>query len=101
MIPAILALAAGTYALKASGAVLRDRLTLSDRAEKLLKIAATAVIASLVVTSIVFSGKDFAGWALPIGVIVGGVAAWFRAPFAVVILTAAFVTASLRFLGVS
>ncbi|WP_025274881.1 AzlD domain-containing protein [Haloglycomyces albus] len=99
IILAIAVFAAGTLALKASGSLLRDRLTMNERTENLLKVAATVVIAALVVLSVVFKDGDFAGWALPIGVIAGGIAAWFRAPFALVILIAATVTAVLRQLG--
>ncbi|NEA91734.1 AzlD domain-containing protein, partial [Actinospica acidiphila] len=45
-------------------------------------------------------GGEFAGWARPAGVAVGGVLAWRRAPFVVVVLGAAAATAALRAAGV-
>jgi hypothetical protein len=46
-------------------------------------------------------GGGFAGWARPAGVLVGGVLAWRRAPFPLVVLGAAGVTAGLRWVGVA
>lgn len=48
-----------------------------------------------------FAGHGPAGFARPLGVLVGGVLAWRRAPFLLVILAAAGTTAVLRLLGIS
>lgn len=95
---AVLALAAGTYLLRLSGLVLRDRLALSPRVERLLDLGATALLVALVATA-TFAADGGAGWARPIGVLVGGVAAWRRVPFVLVVLLAAATTAGLRYLG--
>ncbi|WP_033441364.1 AzlD domain-containing protein [Saccharothrix sp. NRRL B-16314] len=98
---AILVLAAGTYAFRLSGPLLRDRLKLSDRVKLLMSTSATVLLFALVATSTLAKGQSFAGFALPIGVLVGGIAAWRKAPFVVVVVLAAATTAGLRFVGVS
>lgn len=97
---AILVLAAGTYAFRVAGPLLRDRLRLSDRVRELMSTAATVMLFALVATSTLTEGQGFAGLALPAGVLVGAVAAWRRAPFVVVVVLAAATTALLRLAGV-
>jgi branched-subunit amino acid transport protein len=98
---AILVLAAGTYVIRLSGPLLRDRLKLSDRVKLLMSTSATVLLFALVATSTLTKGQGFAGLALPIGVVVGGIAAWRKAPFVVVVVLAAATTAGLRVLGAS
>ena len=100
MIIAVLVLAAGTYAFRVSGLLLRDRFTLPDRIKELMSTAAVVLLLGLIVTAALLDGKRFAGWALPTGVLVGGVIAWRKAPFIVVVIVAAASTAGLRLLGV-
>lgn len=102
MTPGILvALAAGTYAMRLAGPLLRGRITLSERAEQLLSIAAVVLLACFVATSAVFESGAPAGWARFTGVALGGVLAWRRAPLVVVVLAAAGTTALLRLLGLA
>ncbi|MEU6859485.1 AzlD domain-containing protein [Glycomyces sp. NPDC046736] len=101
MLIGILALAVGTYLIRLSGPLLRNRMTLSKRAETLLKAGATVVLLALTVTSALLVDGAWAGWALPAGVLVGGVLAWRRAPLAVVVVAAAGTTALLRLAGVA
>ncbi|MEU4426255.1 AzlD domain-containing protein, partial [Actinoplanes sp. NPDC024001] len=88
LIAAILALAVGTYAIRLSGVVLRDRLELSGSLQRLLPMAATALLASLAGTAALMAGSEFAGMARPAGVLVGALLAWRRAPFVVVVVAA-------------
>jgi branched-subunit amino acid transport protein len=97
---AVLALAGGTYALRLAGLVLRGRLRLPPAVERLVDLGATALLVALVATAALLDGMVFAGWARPIGVAVGALAAWRRAPFVVVVLLAAGTAAGLRTLGV-
>ncbi|WP_229073834.1 AzlD domain-containing protein [Actinoplanes sp. DH11] len=99
LIAAILALAAGTYATRLSGVLLRDRLELSDQLQRLLPMAAAALLTALAATAALMAGSDFAGVARPAGVLVGGLLAWRKAPFVVVVVAAAGVTALLRLAG--
>jgi branched-subunit amino acid transport protein len=92
-------LAAGTYAIRFSGQALRARITFPPRASKLLEAAATILLAALVATTALTQGHGFAGLARPAGVLVAGVLAWRRAPFLVVVIAAAAVTALLRLAG--
>ena len=54
-----------------------------------------------VATTALTKGHGFAGYARPAGVLAGGLLAWRKAPFLVIVLAAAAVTAGLRLLGVS
>ena len=93
-------LVAGTYAFRLSGQVLRARIKFPPRAERLLEGAAVILLAALVATTALTQGHGFSGVARPVGVLVGGVLAWRKAPFLVVVIVAAGVTAGLRLLGV-
>jgi len=99
LIAAILALAVGTYAIRLSGVLLRDRLELSDRLQRLLPMAAATLLAALATTAALMAGTSFAGLARPAGVAVGALLAWRRAPFVLVVLGAAATTALLRLAG--
>lgn len=101
MLAAIIALAIGTFLIRLLGPVLRNRFTLSERAEALLKTGATVVLLALAATSTFLVEGEFAGWALPSGVLVGGVLAWKRLPLAVVVVAASATTALLRLAGVA
>jgi branched-subunit amino acid transport protein len=98
--PAVLALAAGTYLLRVSGIVLRERLRVPERVERYLDLGATALLVALVATAALTDGTGFAGWARPAGVAVGALAAWRKVPFVLVVVLAAGTTAGLRLLGV-
>lgn len=100
MLAAILALALGTFLIRLAGPLLRNRIALSERAEAIVKAGATVVLLALAVTSALMVEGEFAGWALPAGVLVGGVLAWRRLPLAVVVVAAAATTALLRLAGV-
>jgi branched-subunit amino acid transport protein len=100
LIAAIVALGVGTYAMRLSGVLLRDRLKLSDSLQRLLPIAAATLLAALAGTAALMESSHFAGIARPAGVAVGGLLAWRRAPFVVVVVAAAAVAALLRLAGV-
>lgn len=96
---AIALLAAGTYAFRVTGPVFRHRLRLPPRLERLLPIAAAVLLIALTATSTLAQGHGFGGWARLAGVAAGGLLAARRAPFPLVIITAAVVTALLRLMG--
>lgn len=103
--PATLAVAGivlglGTFAFRFAGPLLRTRVELSPRIETLMATASVVLLAALVATAALLEGHAFAGFARPAGVAVGGVLAWRRAPFFVVVLAAAVTAAGLRLLGV-
>lgn len=100
VVAGMLTLSAGTFAFRFSGPVLRQRITFPPWAERLLKAGAVVLLAALVATTALARGHGFAGPARPAGVLVGGVLAWRKAPFGVVVLAAAATTAVLRLLGV-
>jgi branched-subunit amino acid transport protein len=97
----ILTLAVGTYAFRLVGPVLHGRVELSVRVQELLSAGAVVLLVALLATGALTEGGGFAGWAQPGGVLVGGVLAWWRAPFVVVVLGAAGTTALLRVAGVA
>jgi branched-subunit amino acid transport protein len=93
-------LSAGTYAFRLSGRLLRARVTFPPWAERLLEAAAVVVLAALVATTALAQGHGFSGFARPAGVLVGGVLAWRKAPFLMVVIAAAATTALARLAGV-
>jgi branched-subunit amino acid transport protein len=100
VVAGLLTLSAGTFAFRFSGPMLRRRVAFPPWAERLLDAAAVVLLAALAATTALTQGHGFAGLARPAGVLAGGVLAWRKAPFLVVVLTAAAVTAVLRLAGV-
>lgn len=100
LIIAVIALSVGTFAFRFAGPALRWRVELSPGVERIAATAAVVLLGALVATSAVRDGAEFAGVARPAGVAVGGVLAWRRAPFVVVVLAAAAIAAGLRVVGV-
>ena len=99
LIVAIGVLAVGTFALRIAGPVLRTRIEVPERVESLLATAAVVLLTALVATAALTDGDGFGGVAKPAGVLVGGVLAWRRAPFVLVVIAAAATAAVLRLLG--
>ncbi|MFJ9814136.1 AzlD domain-containing protein [Streptomyces sp. NPDC101151] len=97
----ILALAVGTYAFRLVGPLLHGRVTVPPRVQELASAGAIVLLVALLTTGALTESGGFAGWARPAGVLAGGVLAWRRAPFAVVVLGAAATTALLRLAGVA
>lgn len=93
-------LAAGTFAIRFAGPVLRTRTAVPARAEKLMGTAAVVLLVAVAATSALTEDQGAAGIARPVGVLVGGVLAWRKAPFVVAVVAAAVVAAGLRLLGV-
>lgn len=96
----ILILAVGTFSLRLAGPVMRSRFELPERAQQFLAAAAIVLLTALVATSALTDGHGPAGIARPAGVLVGGVLAWRKAPFVLVVVAAAATAAGLRLLGV-
>jgi branched chain amino acid efflux pump len=101
LIVAVLVLAAGTYAFRLGGVLLRDRLRLPEPVREALPLAAVALLAALAATAALTQGGGFAGIARPVGVLAGALAAWRRLPFIAVVAIAAATTALLRLAGVA
>lgn len=95
-----LALGLGTFAFRFAGAALTSRLTVSHRIQQMLAAASVVLLIALVASATLLQDGGFAGFARPAGVAVGGILAWRRAPFIVVVLAAAAVAAGLRLVGI-
>ncbi|MFF0492885.1 AzlD domain-containing protein [Nocardia sp. NPDC003482] len=93
------ALAAGTYAIRFVGPLLRRRLDVPPRVTELLETGSVVLLVALAVTELIPSGHAVS-FALIAGVAVALVLAWRRAPLIVVALTAVGATALLRLVGV-
>ncbi|MCM3885650.1 AzlD domain-containing protein [Frankia sp. R82] len=93
-------LGVGTYACRAAGPLLRSRVTLPDAVERLTTRAATVLLAAVTATGTLIVDHRFAGYARLAGVVLGGLLAWRRVPFLLVVVAAAVTTALLRALGV-
>lgn len=92
-------LAVGTFSLRFAGPALRSRFEVPEKAQQLLAAAAIVLLTALVATSALTQGHGPAGIARPAGVLVGGVLAWRKAPFVLVVVAAAATAAGLRLLG--
>lgn len=99
LLAAAAVLAVGTLALRLTGVVLSSRISPSERAQEILDTGVTVLFCALIATAALVEAQEFVGWARPIGVAVGGVLAWRRAPFVVVVVAAAATAALLRLLG--
>ncbi|WP_112246629.1 AzlD domain-containing protein [Kribbella monticola] len=97
---AVLILAVGTFSLRVAGPLLRTRFELPERAQQLMSAATVVLLAALVATAALTAGHGAAGIARPAGVLVGGILAWRKVPFVLVILAAAATAAGLRLIGV-
>lgn len=102
LVAAILVLAVGTYAFRLAGSLLRCCGTgtrfppRGERAAGFLCGAARRRVGHLRADR----EQGFADWARPAGVVVGGLLAWRRVSFVVVVLVAAARAAGMRLLGV-
>lgn len=96
VVSAMLTLAAGTFAFRLIGPLLRSRVEFPPLARRLLETGAVVLLTALVATTALTQGHDFAGYARPAGVTVGGLLAWRKAPILVVVIAAAATTALLR-----
>ncbi len=95
----IAVLALGTYAFRFVGPVLAARVTMPPNVHRLTTVGSVVLLAALVATSTLIDDQHFAEPSRIIGVAVGGVLAWRRAPFVVVEAAAAACAALLRLAG--
>lgn len=100
LIVAVGVLAVGTYAFRAAGPMLRDRVHLSPRIERLVSEAAVVLLVALAATAALTEAREFAGVARPVGAAVGVLLALRKAPFVAVVVAAAGTAAVLRLAGV-
>ena len=100
VVAAIAILAVGTFSLRCAGPALRSRFEVPERTQQFLAAAAFVLLTALVATSALMDGHGPAGVARPAGVLVGGILAWRKAPFVLVVVAAAATAAGLRLLGV-
>jgi hypothetical protein len=93
-------LGAGTYAFRVSGPLLAAKFALGAHPRELMNRAAVVLLAALVAVAALVQGGSPAGIARPVGVLVGGVLAWRKLPFVIVVMAAAATAAGMRLLGV-
>lgn len=96
---AVLAVGAGTVAIKALGPVLLGGRALPERLRGVVELLAPALLSALVVVQTLGAGRALVLDARAIGLAVAGVALWRRAPVLVVLVVAAGATALVRALG--
>ncbi|AGB82848.1 Branched-chain amino acid transport protein (AzlD) [Serratia sp. FGI94] len=92
-------LAAGTYLLRLSGAMLGRKMSFSTATRDLLADAATTLLLAVAVIATLFEDQHFAGAARVVGVLTGLLLTWRKVPLIIVLIAAAAVTALLRWLG--
>lgn len=96
---ALLVLAAGTLACKSVGPLLLGDRAPSARVGALLALLPAALLAALVATQTLTTGRALTLDARAAGVAVAAVAVWRGAPFLVVVLLGTVTAAALRALG--
>ena len=97
--PALLALCAVSYALKALGPVLAGGRQLGSQARRTLDLVAVPLLAALILVQTVGDGQRLAFYARVPALAVAAVLVWRRAPFLLVVLAAAATAALLRVLA--
>lgn len=94
--PALVVLAIGSYALKATGLVVLANRRLPVRVEELLGLLPAALFGALIVVSTFGDGQSLVVDARLAGLAAAALAVWRRANFVVVVLAAAVATAAVR-----
>ena len=94
--PALAALVAGSYALKATGLVALANRHLPVRVEELLGLLPAALFGALILVSTFGEGQSLVIDARAAGLAAAAVAVWRRAGFVVVVLAAAVATGAVR-----
>ena len=97
---AVLALAAGTYVLKAAGPLALGSRTVPPPLQRSLNLVSVTLLAALIAISTFGDGRSLVLDARAAGGGVALAAVWLRAPFIVVVVAATLTTAGLRALGV-
>jgi branched-subunit amino acid transport protein len=92
----VLAVGAGTIALKAVGPVGVSGRRLPPRVSELLEVVAPAILAALVITETFASGRSLVLDAQLAGAAAGLVAVLLRAPFWLIVIAGALATALVR-----
>ena len=92
-------IAGGAYLFKVAGVMLSTRMRGSERAQAGLLLLPPALLTALILVWTFDGGERLVLDARAVGVAVGGIAAWRKAPFVVVVLLAAGATAGLRALA--
>lgn len=91
--------ALATALLKAAGPVLLGGRSLPPAVNGVIALLPAALLAALVVTTLLGDGQRYAADASLAGAAVAGVLLWYRRPLLLAVLVAVAVTAALRALG--
>ncbi len=99
--PTLLALAVVTYALKSAGPLLLGGRQLPQAIDRLANLLPASLLAALVATSTFASGKSLSVDSRSVGLVCAAIVLAFRAPFVVVVVSAAATAAVSRQLGMA
>ena len=97
--PALLGLAAASYLLKAIGPVLAGQREVRPAVAQVLDLVAIPLLAALILIQTLDGGQRIVFDARVPALLVAGLLVWRRAPFLVVVLSAAATAALLRAVG--
>jgi len=92
----LLAIAAGAYAFKVLGLIVLGGRTLPDRLGRCLDLLPAALLPALIAVNTIVTGQHIVVDARLAGVSAAGIATWRRAPFPVVVVLGAGITALVR-----
>jgi uncharacterized membrane protein len=96
---AVIALAGGTYALKAAGPVLLGGRALPDLLTRIANLLPAALLAALIAIGALTSGGEWTIDARAAGVAAALLVAWRRGSFLAIVAAAMLVTAGIRLLA--
>jgi branched-subunit amino acid transport protein len=97
----VLAVGAGTMAIKAAGPVLLGDTRLPDAAQRVVALLAPALLAALVATAALGSGQQLVLDARVLGLAASAIALALRAPILLVVVIAAATAAVARLAGLA
>lgn len=92
----LIVMTVGTFALKSAGPILLGDRGLPARTQQVVDLLPAALLAALAVVSTFGDGTSLVLDARAAGLVAAGIALWRRAPFVVVVVVAAAVTALVR-----
>lgn len=96
---AVLALAIGVYVQRGAGAVLIDTERIADNYRRIMAALPLAIISAVVALATLSSNGELELDAKVGGVAAAAVCAWRKLPMFVIVIAAAFTTATLRLVG--
>lgn len=101
LLQGILILALGSYGLRIAGPYMRQYLVRFSGLENVSTELSSILLFSVAITAAIYEANQFAGLARLFGFLVAAFLTYKKAPFIIIVLSAAITTAFLRQLGIA